>query len=266
MERNTPQIYLEQYALGELPPERIQTLDHPDTAYRLIELEESNKEILSHYSPEEMSRKITERLSGKEAEVHRPRFSLRPVLPVAAAAFLALGLILPLIFSGAPEKNAVAAPGDTLIEEGVRLKGLEPGLHIYRKNGETVELMQNANTVQNYDLLQMSYIAAGKKYGMIFSIDGNGFVTLHYPDFTGASPELQPQGEIPLDFSYQLDDAPGFERFFFVTSDSYFSVDAVLESASRLASSGPAAINNQLDVPKVCDTLSLLLLKEGSNE
>ena len=47
---------------------------------------------------------------------------------------------------------------------------------------------------------------------MIVSYDGRGVVTLHYPNVARASAELRAGGAVPLDHSFELDDAPLFER------------------------------------------------------
>jgi hypothetical protein len=70
---------------------------------------------------------------------------------------------------------------------------------------------------------------------MIFSIDGSGSVTLHLPEAESALPRLQKEGEIALPYSYELDNAPRFERFYFVTSQKAFSVRQVMQDAQKAA-------------------------------
>jgi hypothetical protein len=53
---------------------------------------------------------------------------------------------------------------------------------------------------------------------VMFSIDGRGTVTRHFPLEKLESVRLEPKGEVSFPTSYQLDDAPGFERFILVTS------------------------------------------------
>ena len=43
-----------------------------------------------------------------------------------------------------------------------------------------------------------------------------------------------------LPYSYELDDAPEFEKFFFLTTDTAFSVRNILSLAQNLADSGRA--------------------------
>lgn len=268
MRRELPDLYLEQMLLGEVSPEkRSRIMEDPCALEKLRELEESNQAILEQYDFAAMSRELEGALdeaspeeSESAASPGRKNTILLPGVPLLAAAVFLAALVIPLALQ--PDRT----PADDSTPAGIRLKGLQPELRIYRKTSDEVELLEEKNIVKNRDLLQLSYQAAGKQYGTIFSIDGNGFMTLHYPDSPSASPELNPSGEIPLDFSYQLDDAPGFERFFFVTSDSYFSVTQVLDAAARMASSFYNARNGELEVPDVCDTDSILLLKEDSHE
>lgn len=66
----------------------------------------------------------------------------------------------------------------------------------------------------------MSYVAAGRAHGVIVSIDGRGQVTLHFPADAGAPTALESGRAVPLSHSYELDDAPLFERFMFVTAEA----------------------------------------------
>jgi hypothetical protein len=80
-------------------------------------------------------------------------------------------------------------------------------------------------------VIQLKYSAKGAKYGVIFSIDGRGTVTLHYPGGAETPSTLDAGGTHALDFSYELDDAPDFERFFFVTAHHPIDFKAVIEKA-----------------------------------
>ena len=112
------------------------------------------------------------------------------------------------------------------------------------------------------DVLQLSYVAVGRKYGVIFSIDGRGIVTVHYPYAeNGATPELEQGGEIYLRYAYELDDAPLFERFFFVTSDKPFNIAIVEKAARLLASKTGQARNTDLKLPSGFEQYSFLLNK-----
>ena len=266
-----PDFFLEQLLLDELSQERKEELrEDPRIAPRLRKLEESNRQILEKYDFGEFALRLPQEEISAEPEVFPFAKSQDPskktrrlrlltvTAPVLAAAALLI-IVLPLT---APEDR----PGSEGTAGTVRLKGLQPELNIYRKNGTAVEQLKPNQKVASRDLLQISYQGAGKRYGTIFSIDGNGFVTLHYPESPSQSPELTQGGEVPLDFAYELDDAPGFERFFFVVSDSYFSVTQVLNSAAQLAGSFYEARDGDLSLPEVCESESILLIKEGFHD
>jgi hypothetical protein len=70
---------------------------------------------------------------------------------------------------------------------------------------------------------------------VILSVDGRGVVTLHYPESEDKDPILDQYKKTFLSTSYELDDAPDFERFFFITSKSEIDVQAILNSAKVLA-------------------------------
>jgi hypothetical protein len=81
-------------------------------------------------------------------------------------------------------------------------------------------------------VLQVSYVALGRPYGVIFSIDGAGVVTLHHPTSAeGEQALVDLDGAVPLPSAYELDDAPRFEKFFFVTALHPLDVTAILEKA-----------------------------------
>jgi hypothetical protein len=65
-----------------------------------------------------------------------------------------------------------------------------------------------------------------------------------------------------LEYAYQLDDAPGFERFFLVTSDRALSVAEVLEAGRRLASDPRQARRANLGLPAGLEQWSVLLAKK----
>ena len=63
---------------------------------------------------------------------------------------------------------------------------------------------------------------------------------------------------MPLAASYELDDAPGFERFVLVTADAPFAVATVLRGRAPAA----AQPDGRLDLPESMDQFSFVLRKE----
>ena len=105
--------------------------------------------------------------------------------------------------------------------------------------------------------MQISYVPKGATHGVIVSADGRGKVTLHFPPNASLPTVLKRKDRVPLPFSYELDDAPGFERFFFVTSAFPIPVGQVIRSAGTLG----ADPGRQLPLPPWLKQKELLLNK-----
>jgi hypothetical protein len=87
-------------------------------------------------------------------------------------------------------------------------------------------------------------------------------LTLHFPASDGAPSQLRSEEQTVLDYAYQLDDAPGFERFFLVTSNRSLSVAEVLAAARRLASDPRQARQGSLELRAGLEQWSVLLDKQ----
>ena len=82
------------------------------------------------------------------------------------------------------------------------------------------------------DVIQITYVPGDKNYGVIFSFDGNGNITRHFPDDSWTAEKLERTGEeVPLSFSYELDDAPEYECFIFVASKEEFRLEEIEKAA-----------------------------------
>ena len=150
--------------------------------------------------------------------------------------------------------------------EETRLKGARPHLVVHRQTAGGAETLGAGDPARAGDVLQVGYVAApprgGATYGVILSIDGRGTVTLHHPSGEGPASRLEGEGERLLGHAYRLDDAPGYERFFLVTSPRPFRVSAALEAARKLAVSPRGARLADLELPRGLVQGSLLLVKE----
>jgi anti-sigma factor RsiW len=267
-EERVSDLSLEQYRLGELPPAAAaamaERLDRdPSLAARLEHLAASDAEILAAHPAADVAAAIRGRLLAVEREAargeERPARRLRPVrfaslaLPAAAAVLLTLSLLL--------------VRGRFLDADGVRLKGAGTALSAWRKVGEGAERLAAGAVARAGDVVQLSYIAAGARYGVILSIDGRGVVTFHLPEGfergAARSPALDAGGEITLASAYELDDAPSFERFFLVYGEAPFEVAAVAEAARRLATRPAQAQRQMLDLPRGLRQAAFLLVKKG---
>lgn len=260
-----PQIKLERYLLGELSSEetkRIETCirDNPKLDKKIQFLHKSNKEILALYPPHQMAQeislrahtqKVNQQLQQNLTKKRKKIFFSNPVFGIALSVIV-LVVITPFFFNHT--SNDI---------ESVRIKGLSPALTIYRQHSTSPERLQNLSTVKPGDMLQLGYISAGYKYGVIFSCDGNNTITLHYPESDSVVPILEKQKEVFLPNSYILDDAPQFEQFFFITSNEPFSVSMVLIAGKEFVSDNFINRNNvQLNLPASFIQYSCILQKE----
>jgi hypothetical protein len=240
-DREIPALLVEQLAFGELDEASAARVRaelgsndrHPEDA--LARIEASNREILTDYPPERVAANIRRKLelAGKPA----PSRSFIPwlLMPTMVAAAALVWVVV------RDDESPTLATHVEIIDDGepeqTRIKGgVEPHLVIDRRTSAGHERLAADQVVRSGDLLQVSYVPAGRRHGVIISIDGAGSVTLHHPEGTGASPTLGEGAEIPLAHSYELDDAPGFERFVFVTRDGQPpAVDEVMRAAEKIA-------------------------------
>jgi hypothetical protein len=241
---------MERFLLGELPPGRMaeiraSLLADPELARKIDDLRRSNQDILAHYPAEAIlpgARRQAERLGQRQPNDSPGRSSLwRRVLysaPILAAAAV---LLLVVLSDRTPS--------------GIRIKGpdgIDPTktqLLIYKKTEAGNVILKDGDTVRAGDLLQLAYVPAGQKYGMILSIDGNGLVTPHYPPDGKSLARLKQEATVLLPNSYELDQAPEFERFFFITSTSDIKTQDILDKGRALARSLQAARTSPLDLP-----------------
>ena len=263
--KEVPDWQLERYLLGELPDDlakELKTRLARDTSLqkRLQALKESNKEILSSYPPEIQARQIEKKYEQAYGKKKRERRSMaRPGMRSFAYALSTAAVILIILI---PVRNMLRQTSSQGGREEIRLKGLNPRLVVYRKNGAEINRLENGASAAPGDVIQLSYVAAGKAFGVIYSIDGRGVVTLHYPDADqGTAPELEQGGEISLPYAYELDDAPAYERFFFITSDESFELMVAGDAVNRLAAQTKRAVKKRLKLPHGFKQYSITLKK-----
>jgi hypothetical protein len=144
----------------------------------------------------------------------------------------------------------------------VRIKGEKTRIFIYRKTNDGFELVRNMTTSNDDDILQLAYITSVDSYGIIFSIDGRGVVTLIFPDKEVDSAKLINGKKVILSNAYKLDDAPGFERFFFIASKEYFDITKVLKKAKELAKNKGKAFKEKINLNNSMTQSSITILKK----
>jgi len=248
-----PDWLVERAALGEIPPasrDRIATADPNELAERIAALRERNAAELAAYPVGPAIAQIKARTATKR----RPRVARWGLVGLAAAA---AALVLVVMTRGASPPAAIH-DGDG---DGVRVKG-PARLVVYRQAGDQAERLEPDAVARAGDLLQLRYDAGHRGYGVIASVDGAGVVTLHFPASEDAPPEATAiaKRSTTLPHAYALDDAPRFERFFFITANQPIDVQQSL-AALRALAQRPDSADAALDLPAELDQWSLRLKK-----
>jgi hypothetical protein len=249
-----PDWLLERLAANELPPaqatkvrERLRALGEEN---RLSALSASNAEILSALPPERIAPEI-ERRAAVGADLARPAAAhpWRPLWALSAVAACAAGFAVMLVVRDHGTGRQPAT--DDSQPEIVRIKGdVKPALRIYRKTESGSEVLRAHASVHRGDTLQIRYVAAGKRFGVIASIDAREQVTYHLPESPGLAATLERDGERALPHAYELDDSPGFERFLFVTSNSPFATAEVAQALKSGTALPPSLTTFELPLKK----------------
>jgi len=220
-----PDLTLERYLLGELPKAEMETLTKAlendlDLQSRLSAIKTSNEEIHAVYSSDHMVRQIKTRMGHVIAS---PFQKFKPALALAAVLALAIAVSIWIPNREVQMLDGVA-PHQLL--EPTRIKG-DARLFLFRKTDQGTESLTNGSVAHQGDRIQIYYHAGDQKYGAIFSIDGNGTLTQHLPDSGNQAAPLTQGDPIGLDFSYQLDNAPKWERFYLITSQTPFELKSL---------------------------------------
>jgi hypothetical protein len=245
---------IERYVLGELSrPEQEELAravsEDPVLGVRVTGIEESNRQILSAHPPRVAAALIRERSSAEGRR--RPRWEQRALAVAASLAVVSAGLA-----ALRPRDERVAVSDET------RIKGLRPHLGLFRKTPAGVEPLQDGSPAREGDLVQLTYQAAGRRYGAILSVDGRGVVTVHHPQDGRQAARLVPGQVVPLPSAYRLDDAPGWERFVLVTAEESFDLAPVVRAAAGLDGTAASA-TSRLALPSSLDQSSFTLRKEA---
>lgn len=232
-----PDWKLEKYLTGDLPAEEMREIREMEAtdeifAGRVKMLREDNAAILKRLPFEKLSEKIAMmpgRSNAGAGNTVRVNFKL---VKLAAAAALVLAVVTVALFSqrSLSEQNTqlmevamVDASGAG--DDGVRIKGMDARMEVWKKTGDSAVQMENLGEAREGDEIQLRYAVAEKCFGLLFSMDGNGTITMHMGRDNRAV-ELEPGKMTTLPFAYKLDNAPKFEKFFFLTSKDEFELNA----------------------------------------
>jgi hypothetical protein len=258
-QKKTPDWMLERLALGELDAATAEAVRAqlraegrmPEEA--LAAIAASNQQLLAAHPAATVAAEIQRRNQAR-----RSRLAWLVGMPVALASVAAV--VLTIVFPG-PLPGPVG--GDEL--ESTRIKGPEapgagPRLFVYRHGAGGDQKLPDGAAAARGDLLQLAYAGHAGGWVALLSIDGAGKVTVHWPEKGSTAVPLADAGEFRLPSSYELDDAPSFERFFLVRSDAPFDI-APITTAARALSGRPGARTALLPLPLSYQQATLLLAK-----
>ena len=235
-----PDWKLERFLTGDLPDEemnKLRELEANDAVFanRVKMLREDNKAILSKLPFETLAANLGTGAAGNAAK-NAPRFTL---VKFAAAAMFVFAVALVAFFAqsetsvmnervGSDVANVNGSQNTQVAlaenESDTRIKGLDVRMEVWKKTPAGIVQLNDLDSVGEGDEIQLRYAVPEKCFGLLFSMDGNGALTLHMGDGVKAV-ELAPGKMNSLPFAYKLDDAPYFEKFFFVTSPKEFAVE-----------------------------------------
>jgi hypothetical protein len=260
----TPRWLVERLALGELDPadaaeirRRLEAAGRPPDEV-LAALEASNREILSAHPAATVAAAVRRRAAAAAPAPVRARW--RGIL--VGAPLAAAGLALALLVLGPSSTPPSPAGG---LEE-TRIKGPSvpgaPRLVVYRQGRAGTERLADGARAARGDLVQLATANGGGTWGVLLSIDGAGRVTLHWPERGGQAASLA-AAELRVPSSYELDDAPAFERFLLVSADRPFDVGSVVAAARTLAARPEAARVAPLPLRGRFGQASLTLVKSS---
>ena len=237
-----PDWKLERFLTGDLPEEemnKLRELEANDAVFanRVKMLREDNKAILSKLPFETLAANLgTVTETAGTAAKNAPRFTL---VKFAAAAMFVFAVALVAFFAqsetsvmnervGSDVANVNGSQNTQVAlaenESDTRIKGLDARMEVWKKTSAGIVQLNDLDSVGEGDEIQLRYAVPEKCFGLLFSMDGNGALTLHMGDGVKAI-ELAPGKMNSLPFAYKLDDAPYFEKFFFVTSPKEFAVE-----------------------------------------
>ena len=221
------EITLERYRLKELPAEAMARLERrmaldDELRRRVGALALSDEKIRRSDRLELVAVRVRQRLAAERTDAERRAWmsSARWALPVGMAAAVALMVLLPW--------STLAPAGG-----GERDKGLDTSLTLFKQVGAGSVTLANGAVVREGDVIRVGYRADGQPYGVVLSIDGRRRVTVHLPAGGDRAVKLGREPMVLLDQAFELDDAPLWERFYFVSGDEPFSIAPIVASVQR---------------------------------
>ncbi len=251
-----PDLLLEQWRLNELPDSKKHQLEDEFSRQRieqeLVQLEAEEKAFSDQRlaeKPRFMQADVAIPIAPKQPIPRVPILSLRNFLyPLAVAACAMFAL-----FAGFQTKKITTM-------DDIQLKGDARPLLIYEKVSIGHKLLHDGDRLLSGSTIQLVYKAEDYSHGIIISLDGRGGISWHFPTEATGDQKLDKGLQKPLAKSFKLDEAPAFERFYFIRAHAPIPVKEVLKSL-RQSSPGDSFGPSTLALEKQYHQFSILLKK-----
>jgi hypothetical protein len=256
-----PDLVLERYRLNELRPADAARIAgeisrDPRLRERLAALDRSDHELDAHL--ERVRTRLAAQVQVGPAEAGRHTPLVGSATPLVGSAIRLVGSATRLVGSAFRRTYIPAAVATGVVLAAViwqtrspmvvpvqpetgtdHIKGTaasgRPALALYRRTNDGSEQLADGTVAHAGDLIRVGYRSAGHTYGVIVSIDGAGAVTMHLPPTGTRAAALKSEPTVLLDQAYELDDAPQWERFYFVAGDAAFDAAPIVEAARDAA-------------------------------
>lgn len=261
-------LKLEQYRLGELQEEEMLLINkqiklYPELQNRLKKIEEEETIFHKEISSEEMIGDILNKHQSKKIKSKR-KLSFSLVLVPVMIITVMVSITIFTQFNKEPvhkttqDKDILRVKGD-----GRKLKE-DPKIFLFKKTDtKKVENIKNNSLAQEGDLFQIAYTAGNKKYGIILSLDGKETFTLHYPETEDKNCQLKHGQLVYLEHSYELDNAPDFEQFWFISSNTKIDIAGIIKMIKKGKIKNLMDTSAKFSLPDHFSQHSILVKKRG---
>lgn len=233
-----PDWKLEKYLTGDLPVSEMRELRELEAtdevfAGRVRMFRKDNLAILRKMPFDTLEAKLEAHSGVKGIDTHTVSFKFVKFASAAVFVLALVGASLFMMREAPVQVNGTElASGEQNAEQlamaefetGTRFKGMESRIEVWKKTEKGIVQMENLGNAYEGDEIQLRYSVPQKCFGLLFSMDGNGTITLHMGNENMAI-ALEPGKMVTLPFAYKLDNAPKFEKFFLLTSQNEFELD-----------------------------------------
>ena len=237
-------LQLEKYIAGRLPATEAEALEtrlrlDPVLAKRVEEMRAQDAAFAVRFPAEQVvpviraaARKDARTAIGVPSQQTKPFLERIGLGALAFPAFPRFAIAMALLVLCALPVLMLRKP---VIVSEERMKGKETELRIYRNTPAGPEKMADGSPATAGDVLQAEFRPGRYAYGAVFSVDGNGAVTLHWPSRPDSPTALAALPDRRLPAAFQLDASPRFERFHMVLASAPLDIQAWLALAAKSA-------------------------------